>query len=395
MAQFRSFTGPDGTEWQVNTRTGEKKPANPGTGRSFQDQQGNMWIVPPGGGAPYQATTNPSGVTGNGPEQNALRLMTDLAPAIRSGQATPQQQDQYAAAVQTYIGTPHIMTDPATNKMIEVPRQQLPAGFPMPRAATPAGSPGAPAPVPGAPKGTKALTQGGFGEKNAANIDASTIEDAIKKLDVEHAAAIDSNAKQSIETQMVRSMLPEITTGVGGNERLMLSRALAAFGLSDEYQKRLTGTSAPAGEVARKLLFEWTTGKVKGMGREPGYILQMFAQNNPNLTDREMTIDLLSRLTDSQNRYTQDELAARREHWNAQKDAIRQGQPSTGLTTYQQPNARVYAAAAAAASGMPYSVWSKGLSREQILSVPRLGSGIWPDMKFLDENNKPHQPVRQ
>lgn len=381
VGKFENFAGPGGVQMQRNSVTGEVKPVNPGTGRSFTDTDGNSWIVPPGGGQPYKAVGNASGITGTSDIANAARAINTIAPKIQGGTATPQEIQNYNTALTLFQGHKTV-TDPSNNKITQVPERPLPPGTPEPPA--------------GAHTGAVPLTEGGFGAKTAAGIQESQGKDDAKNI-AEEQAKIATGHGTLATTQTIRSTLPQVTTGVAAEQRLRAQQIFTALGVPDATAKEWTGTSAPMGEILQKKLFELSTGAVRGMGaREPGSVVAMFAKNYPNMTSQNMTIDAMTRLLDMDQTYKEAEIGARGGHLNSSVARLSSGQPYQGMAGYAAPDPRPFQAAALAAGGMPFDVWSRGLTPEQQTAALKLAGHVWPDASALDAKGVRHtfQPPR-
>lgn len=124
---FKTVQTPNGP-MTINQRTGEPKYLLPETPRPVTDQQGNTWILHPGG----QATLlqgNPSGIAGNEPENVQLRTLTDLGAKLNSGQPlTPQELTKLlttATAWQQFRAD----RDPNTGRIEMHPTRPLPPGL--------------------------------------------------------------------------------------------------------------------------------------------------------------------------------------------------------------------------------------------------------------------------
>ena len=103
--------------------------------RVFTTVSGDTGSVGPGGQAQI-INRNPSGFTGNTPESNAMRAISEIGPKIQAGTATPQEAANYNTAVSVFQNVKPVVTAP-TQTVTSVPTRPLPAG--MPAQATPGG----------------------------------------------------------------------------------------------------------------------------------------------------------------------------------------------------------------------------------------------------------------
>jgi hypothetical protein len=412
-------TQPNGV--MVNDVTGEQKappaplshyiedPQHPGTyidttgvngpkfapaGRFGTNAQGDTLVSDTSG--VHVVSSNPSGITGNTPDANAMRTLAAIGPKIANGTATPQEQANYSVAAEVYQGS-QIHPGPA-GELLRIPVRPLPPGMPQPGAPqapqiqVPQGSGGAPQLGGAATQapGVTTLTGPSTGPKAAQAITESAGQ-ADEKNASERQALVMKNHDILGTTSTIRSLLPQVTQGVGADQRLKASQVLATLGVPDATIKQWMGTDPNAGEVLQKKLFELTTGAVRGMGaREPGSVMMMFQKNYPQMSSRNMTTDAMSRLLDMDQVYQEDEVAGQRSYLGDQVSKVAQGKQYEGLSGYQQPDPRLYQAAALATGGMPYSVWSQGLTPEQQTQALKLGSRVYPDASALDAKGVRH-----
>jgi hypothetical protein len=345
------------------------------------------------------ATANPTGVTGDTPEANAMRMIIENQPGQPG--ANPALYDTGMRIYQGY----HTATSPATQQIVQVPERPPPQGMPsqsgMPSApAVPAVAPapgaGAPptvgaqvapgaAPVPQVPApsalapGVIPLTGNARGPEAAQAITESQAKNDADEVSKQQ-AMIQSGHNVLGTTATIRANLPNVATGAGADQRLLGSQIGAALGVSPQNMQAFLGTNPVNGELLQKKLFELSTGAVRGMGaREPGSVLAMFQKNYPNLSSRDMTIDAMTRLIDTDQTYKEDEVNGRQQYLGQQIQGVGQGQPYNGLGGYQQPDPRTYQAAALATGKLPYATWSKGLSPQQQTQALTLAKRLWPD----------------
>ena len=351
-------------------------------------------------GEPQGGTTvNPSGITGDTSESNAMRMIVENQPGQPGANPT-----LYNIGMRNYQEY-KTATSPATQQLVQVPERPPPEGMPVaagalgapsvpgappaPRVAMPpqVGAPGAPAaaPVPQVPSpqalgaGVIPLTGNARGPEAAQAITESQAKNDADEVSKQQ-AMIQSGHNVLGTTATIRANLPNVATGAGADQRLLGSQIGAALGVSPQNMQAWLGTNPVNGELLQKKLFELSTGAVRGMGaREPGSVLAMFQKNYPNLTSRDMTIDAMTRLIDTDQTYKEDEVNGRQQYLNQQIQNVGQGQPYNGLGGYQQPDPRTYQAAALATGKLPYTTWSKGLSPQQQTQALTLAKRLWPD----------------
>lgn len=187
-------------------------------------------------------------------------------------------------------------------------------------------------------------------------------------------------------TQTIRSMLPQTATGPLAMQKQATARVLATLGVSQDEIQKLTDTNLPMSEVLQKKLFELTTHAVRAMGaREPGSVMLSFANNYPGMTSQKLTIDAMTRL------YDMDQIRAQ-DYAQGKRQAYLSGNMGNFDKNFQNSNdERVYQGAALASGGMPYDVWSKGLSNDQQVQALNLAKRVYPDAKAYYSDGKQYQ----
>lgn len=197
-------------------------------------------------------------------------------------------------------------------------------------------------------------------------------------------------------TQTIRSVLPQVQTGMGAPFVNDLARSLTYLGVPVDKVKELTGINPVQGEILMKKLFELTSAAVRGMGaREPGSVMQMFAQNYPNMQSRPETIDAMTRLLDMDQIWKEDRSSAMR---NYQLDSVNRMASTNeyrGLKGFDDEfnrthDERVYVAAALASGGLDFQTWAKDLSTEQQTQALQLAQRVYPGVRVFDAAGRPH-----
>lgn len=398
-----------GVPGQQNTVTGEFRPIQPlphyiqtptgfvdtslthpgvyaPTPRPYTDVHGNTGAIGSGGQITPIAD-NPSGVSGNSPEANAMRTVSEIGPLIQNRTATPQQKANYATAVESYQ-QPVIHADPATGALVRLNTRELPSGYPAPPAFGPAGA--TTAPLPGQSPSATQLTGGSRGPAAAQAITEDQAKNDAAEISKEQAATMQSHNMLGT-TATIRAVAPQVTTGTGADARLRLAQVFTGLGVDPKEVQQWVGTNAAPGEIMQKKLFELSTGATRAMGaREPGSVMMMFQKNYPNLSSRNMTIDSMTRLLDMDQVYKEDEIGGRQQYLGQQIQGVAAGKPYGGLSGYQQPDPRLYQGAALAAGGMPYSVWTQGLQPPQQTAALKLAARVYPDASALDAQGNRH-----
>lgn len=353
------------------------KPVFAPSPRVYTDAHGNTGAVGPGGQTTPIAT-NPSGVTGSTPDANSMRIIAELGPKVLAGTATPQEVANYHVAATTYQHF-RTITDPASKGLTSIPETPLPPGAPP---SGPTAMPGSPPQLTGSPRGpdaAQAITE------TQAKADA----DEISK---DQALTLKDHAIMGT-SQTIRSMLPQVTQGVGAEQRLKAAQIFQSLGVAPQTAQSWLGTSAAPGEILQKKLFELSTGAERAaMGaRGSASVVGMFTKNYPGMTSQNMTTDAMTRLLDMDQVYKENEIANRQQYLSQQVQGVAQGKPYGGLAEYKQPDPRVYQAAALASGGMPHSIWTSGLTPQQQTNALQLAAKVYPDATALDANGVKHQ----
>jgi hypothetical protein len=115
---------------QQSALTGKTEYGGPPTPRSVTDNAGRTWILNPTG-SPTLLDANPSNVTGSSAEDNNMRAIAEFGPKVANGTATPQEQANYATAVQSYRD-PAIHESPIDKSLQRINTRELPPGMPEP-----------------------------------------------------------------------------------------------------------------------------------------------------------------------------------------------------------------------------------------------------------------------
>lgn len=225
--------------------------------------------------------------------------------------------------------------------------------------------------------------------KNMAARDMETVQEDQK------AASQNSNVMNT--TAAIRALQPDVKTGMGADARLWVSQFGAALGIPEDKMKAVVGTNPVQGELLQKQLFGLATAaERKAMGaRGAGTVLNQFTQMYPNLSSRDLTIDGMTRLVDMDQLRAQDNASEKQSFLNNAVNNIDTKKGYTGLAGFDAEfnkthPARVYAAAALAAGGLPYKAWTIGLSPEQITQAAQLAGHTYSDARILGPDGQVH-----
>lgn len=362
--------------------------------RPYTTQTGDVGAVG-SGGQNTQLWTNPSKITGTSDLANAARIIATVGPQAANGSASPQ--DLANLQVATTMFQRYQLAKGPQGENVSLPTQSVPTGLGAapPQQEGQSQQPSGPFQQPvalGTPNaaGVTTLTPGNIGPETAKAIYTSQAGDDAKQI-AEQQALVMKNHNILGTTSTIRQLAPEVATGAAADAKLRAAQIFTALGVPEKTVQEWVGTDAPAGEILQKKLFELTTGAVRGMGaREPGSVMLMFQKNYPQLSSRNMTIDAMSRLLDMDQVYQENEIGGRQHYLSGQIQNVAQGKGYEGLSGYQQPDPKLYQAAALATGGMPYSVWSKGLTSPQQTQALQLGAHVYPDASALDANGVRH-----
>lgn len=376
------------------------KPEFAPTPRPYTTPGGAVGAVGPGGTNTVLAP-NPSGIGGESPESQSMRIMAEVGPKIIAGTASEQERASYNTAATTYQGY-KTATNPATQQLIQAPERPLPPGMPTPQAGfapvTPnpsapgvAGAPHMPAPGATMPPAVTPLTESARGPQTAQDVTKGQMDADAKEISAEQASVMKGHSALGA-TAAIRAELPNVTTGPSADARLTLSRYGTMLGIPNDDLQKMIGTDPVSGELLQKKLFEIQTHALRLMGaREPGSVLQAYQKNFPNMASQPGTADTMTRMLDMDQIFGEDEIRGRQQHFQKQVAGVAANKPYEGLGGYQQPDPRVYVSAALASGGRPMSEWAHGLTPQQQTQALQLAAKVWPDASAYNAQGVKHQ----
>ncbi len=237
----------ESTPGVYTTPGGTDKPVFAPTPRTFTDQYGNVGGVM-GGGQTVPLAANPTGVTGNTPESNAMRLMAALKPLIDAGTATPQQKATYDAIAPIYEHR-DIVRNPA-GQLESVPRN------PIPSAPETGSSPASGASPPGQPQ----TSPGGVTTMTPGSAPTEAINERYKKFQDLEKTQIGARDELQ-QARLLKQTLHELgSTGPATPFLANLSRYAEQAGVPQETIRKFNlppgATETQAAALANALVME-------------------------------------------------------------------------------------------------------------------------------------------
>jgi hypothetical protein len=331
------------------------------------DPQRHAWVDTRGATAPtYEPTQRADAV--------AQRDVMELGPKVANGTATPEEQAQYATAVETYR-QPVLRENPVTKETVRVNTRELPAGFPEPP-----GIGGAPGRAPGGAGGQVVIP--GLApeqqeiERNPAAYkvaesqytrNAETIPDVVK--------ALRQSQDDQVRIQEMKDVLRRFSSGPGTEGRTAASAWLqrwlpsAVTGWEKE-SPNLSGAQA-AQAFGKLSLTEATSAEQSVLGNHAGVqATKIFSAANPNVNMLDATNNSILDMKLISNQANQDYGQALLSHFSDNEKKFATTHKYDSIEQFQrdwtsQRNPQVYAGAMGAISGQPVSQWAKGLSDDE------------------------------
>jgi hypothetical protein len=303
----------------------------------------------------------------------AMAIVSRLGPKVANGTATPEEQSQYAVAVDSYR-QPTLRENPVTKETLRVNTRELPAGFPEPPSLG-SGAPG----TAGGGGGSQVVIPGYSPQQQEIERDPAKAKvadeqygrDSKKIGDLTEGVTAAQN--DNLRTKEMLDLLEkgDFSTGPGSETR---TRAAAWFqrwapaALSGWEKESATLTGAAAAQAFQKLAFQGVTTQEKESSPRGGILAtQLFQRNNPGLDLLNPTNKSLLDMKLIQNQanidYGRDALT----HFTTQETRYGDthkysSQEQFNTKWINQRNPQVYAAAMGAVSGQPVEQWAKGLS---------------------------------
>jgi hypothetical protein len=302
----------------------------------------------------------------------AMAIVSRLGPKVANGNATPEEQAQYAVAVDSYR-QPVLRENPVTKETLRVNTRELPAGFPEPPALG-SGSPGA------AGAGGGQVVIPGYSpaqqevERDPARAKVADERYARDSRDVgDLSKGVMTAQNDNLRTKEMLDILEhgDFSTGPGSETR---TRAAAWFqrwapAALTGWEKQSTDLKgAAAAQAFQKLAFQGVTTQEKESSPRGGILAtQLFQKNNPGLDLLNPTNKSLLDMKLIQNQANIDYGRGALDHFTTQETRYGDTHKYDSLEQFNtqwinQRNPQVYAAAMGAVSGQPPEQWTKGLS---------------------------------
>jgi hypothetical protein len=309
-----------------------------------------------------------------------MAIVSRLGPKVANGNATPDEQAQYAVAVDSYR-QPVLRENPVSKETVRVNTRELPAGFPEPPSLGGGGAPGGAGTAGGANVVMPGLSpQQQQIERNKGRYDIA-VEDLKHDRGEINAISDAGRAAQqdNLRVKEMQDILQHVDTGPG-TENAAKFRAWIARWMPGELS-RWDGSGAnlsnPAAiEMFQKLGFVGAVTQERGSTPRGGYqATKMFQQFNPGaqlLTSSNQGL-LAQRMI--ANQAEADYAQGAQDHYNTQRERLKSPeQDYDPLTSFDakwqaQRNPQVYAAAIGALGGQDSEMWSRGLNADEIKRV--------------------------
>jgi hypothetical protein len=366
--------GPGGV--QIHTLTGKQDdPAKPLPNYRFDPNAG-------GGVGAYVDTTGtnkPEFAPAQRDAAVAQKDVMELGPLVASGRATPEQKARYDIAAITYQ-QPVLKENPVTKETVRVNTRELPPGFPQPTGLG-GGGPGGAA----SSGGSNVVIPGYSPAQQQIERDKGRYDIAVEDLkhDRGEVSAIGDAGRSAqldnLRVQEMRDILEHATTGPGTETAAQLRAWIARWtpGELSRWDGNAGNLSGPAAiEMFQKLGFVGAVTQERGSTPRGGYqATKLFQQFNPGaqmLTSTNQGL-LAQRLI--ANQAEADYAQAAQDHYNTQRQRLRSPEhdydplSSFDAKWQAQRNPQVYAAAIGALGGQDPEMWSRGLSKDEILRV--------------------------
>jgi hypothetical protein len=308
----------------------------------------------------------------------AMAIVSRLGPKVANGTATPEEQAQYAVAVDSYR-QPVLRENPVSKETVRVNTRELPAGFPEPPSLGGGGAPGGAGT--GTPGGSNVVMPGLSPAQQQVERDpaAYKVSESQYERDSKEIAAIGDAGRQSqadqVRVKEMQDVLQKFNSGRGTEAATAAAawfNSWAPAALTGWQKEAANLSGSQAAEAFSKLALVGAGTQERGvLGARGGYqAIKLFKEANPNINLQDATnksiLDMqlisnqanadysqaaLSHFADNEKRFATthqyDSLAQFDRNWNGQR------------------NPQVYAAAMGAIAGQPPSQWTKGLSDDE------------------------------
>jgi hypothetical protein len=307
---------------------------------------------------------------------------------VANGNATPEEQAQYAVAVDSYR-QPVLRENPVTKETLRVNTRELPAGFPEPPALG-SGSPGA------AGAGGGQVVIPGYSsaqqevERDPARAKVADERYARDSKNVgDLATGVTTAQNDNLRTKEMLDILSngDFSTGPGSETRTRIAAWFlhyAPAALTGWEKQSVDLKGAAAAQAFQKLAFQGVTTQEKESSPRGGILAtQLFQKNNPGLDLLNPTNKSLLDMKLIQNQANIDYGRGALDHFTTQETRYGDIHKYDSLEQFNtkwinQRNPQVYAAAMGAISGQPATKWADGLNDAEYVRALQMVANAKP-----------------
>jgi hypothetical protein len=318
----------------------------------------------------------------------AMAIVSRLGPKVANGNATPEEQAQYAVAVDSYR-QPVLRENPVTKETLRVNTRELPAGFPEPPALG-SGSPGA------AGAGGGQVVIPGYSsaqqevERDPARAKVADERYARDSKNVgDLATGVTTAQNDNLRTKEMLDILSngDFSTGPGSETRTRIAAWFlhyAPAALTGWEKQSVDLKGAAAAQAFQKLAFQGVTTQEKESSPRGGILAtQLFQKNNPGLDLLNPTNKSLLDMKLIQNQANIDYGRGALDHFTTQETRYGDTHKYDSLEQFNtkwinQRNPQVYAAAMGAISGQPATKWADGLNDAEYVRALQMVANAKP-----------------
>ena len=307
----------------------------------------------------------------------AMAIVSRLGPKVANGTATPEEQAQYAVAVDSYR-QPVLRENPVSKETVRVNTRELPAGFPEPPSLGGGGAPGGAGTGGG---GSNVVMPGLSPQQQEIERDPAAYEVAksqydrnAKEIDAIGDAGRQAQADQ-IRIKEMQDVLQKFNSGRGTEAATAAAawfNSWAPAGLTGWKKESENLSGSQAAEAFSKLaLVGAGTQERSVLGARGGYqAIKLFKEANPNINLQDATNKSILDMQLISNQANADYSQAALSHFADNETKFAQTHKYESLQQFDrnwnaQRNPQVYSAAMGAISGQPASQWAKGLSDDE------------------------------
>jgi len=306
----------------------------------------------------------------------AMAIVSRLGPKVANRTATPDEEAQYAVAVDSYR-QPVLRENPVTKETVRVNTRELPAGFPEPPSLGSSGAPGGATPPGGAQTvmpGLSPAQQQVERDPAAYKVAESQYERNAKEVPAISDAVRQSQADQ-VRIREMQDVLQKFNSG-RGTEAAMAAKAWinswAPAALTGWQKESANLSGSQAAEAFSKLaLVGAGTQERSVLGARGGYqAIKLFKEANPNINLQDATNKSILDMQLISNQANTDYAQAALSHFADNEKKFAATHQYDSLEQFDrnwnsQRNPQVYSAAMGAISGQQASQWAKGLSDDE------------------------------